>query len=68
MSLMGCFNYPNGLFEIQVKLPKNWVLMTYLFLNQARAGLWPARVWFLRIASVCESMRVCVSAPEAINN
>ena len=33
------------------------------FLNQARA-------WFLRIASVRKSMRVCVcvSAPEATNN
>ena len=35
--------------------------MTMLhFLNQARAGLRPARAWFLRIASVRESMRVCV--------
>ena len=42
------------------------------FLNQARAGRRPVRAWFLRIASVRESMRVCVcvcvSAPEAINN
>ena len=41
------------------------------FLNQARAGLWLARAWFLRIAlSTNVSMRVCVcvSAPEAINN
>ena len=28
---MGCYNYSNGLFEIQVKLPKNWVLITHLF-------------------------------------
>ena len=28
---MGCYNYSNGLFEIQVKLLKNWVLITHLF-------------------------------------
>jgi len=54
------------------------------FSNQARAGLWPARDWFLEIAfvhDVCMRVRVCVrvcvcvcvvcvcvSAPEAINN
>ena len=33
----------------------------WLFLNQARAGLRPARAWFLEIAFVREvSMRVCV--------
>ena len=46
-------------------------------LNQARAGLRPARVWFLKIdsvrivgmrACVCVCVCVCVSAPEAINN
>ena len=40
-------------------------------LNQARAGLWPARAWFLNIVSVQTSVCVfcvCVSAPEAINN
>ena len=31
-------------------------------LNQARAGLWPARAWFLRIVTVRESMRVCLRA------
>ena len=30
---MGCYNYSNGLFEIQVKLPKNWVLITHLFFS-----------------------------------
>ena len=35
---MGCYNYSNGLFEIQVKLPKNWVLITHLFL-QCRGGI-----------------------------
>ena len=31
------------------------------FLNQARAGLWPARTWFLKIDPVrIVSMRVCV--------
>ena len=43
-----------------------------LFLNQARAGLRPARAWFLEIVSVrmsvCVCVFVCVSAPEAINN
>ena len=37
-----------------------------MLLNQARAGLWPARAWFLKITSV--RMYVCVSAPEAMNN
>ena len=40
-------------------------------LNQARAGLWPACAWFLEIDPVREHLlclRVCVSAPEAINN
>ena len=32
---MGCYNYSNGLFEIQVKLPKNWVLITHLFFQCA---------------------------------
>ena len=47
---------------------------TYLLLNQARTGLWPAHTWFLRIASVCECLYACVclcacvSATEAINN
>ena len=38
---MGYFNYPNGLFEIQVKLPKNWVLITHMFFqcNQNNAGI-----------------------------
>ena len=50
--------------------------MKYLylkFLNQARAGRRPARAWFLkidpvRIVCMCVCLRVCVSAPEAINN
>ena len=29
-------------------------------LNQARAGLWPARAWFLEIVSVRTSVCVCV--------
>ena len=41
------------------------------FLNQARAGLWPARAWFPNIdpvrTSVCVCVCVCVR-PEAINN
>ena len=32
------------------------------FLNQAHAGLWLARAWFLRIASVCECLYACVLA------
>ena len=40
-----------------------------VFLNQARAGLRPARAWFLEIAFVREvGVCVCVSAPEGINN
>ena len=31
-----------------------------IFLNQARAGLRPARAWFLRIAFVRELLCVCV--------
>ena len=41
------------------------------FLKQARAGLRPARSWFLKIDPVrIVSMHVCVcvSVPEAINN
>ena len=44
-------------------------------LNQARAGLWPAQTWFLKIVPVqivgmhaCMCVCVCVSTPEAINN
>ena len=38
------------------------------FLNQALAGLGPARAWFLEIAFVREvGVCVCVSAPKAIN-
>ena len=33
---MGCYNYSNGLFKIQVKLPKNWVLITHLFFQCTR--------------------------------
>ena len=41
----------------------------FMFLNQARAGLGPARAWFLKIDPVqIVGMRVCVSAPEAIND
>ena len=39
----------------------------YGLLNQARAGLLPARTWFLKIVSVQTSVYVCVSTPEAIN-
>ena len=43
------------------------ILITYLFLNQARTALWPARAWFLkidpvRIASMCACVCVCVRA------
>ena len=33
---------------------------TLHFLNQVHAGLWLARAWFLRIASVCELQYVCL--------
>ena len=48
----------------------NGLLEFIMFFNQARAGLWLARAWFLIIASVCEFLYacVCVSAPKAINN
>ena len=46
-----------------------------IFLNQARASLWPARAWFLKIDSVqivgmrvCVCVCVCVPAPKAIIN
>jgi len=40
-----------------------------VFLNQARAGQRLVHDWFLEIAFVHDvSMRVRVSAPEAINN
>ena len=40
-----------------------------IFLNQARAGRRLARAWFLKIDPVrIVGMRICVSAPEAINN
>ena len=41
-----------------------------LLLNQARAGLWPARAWFIEITSVrmYACVYVCVSAPLAMNN
>ena len=35
-------------------------LYKLLFLNQARAGLWPARAWFLKIDPVRTSVCVCV--------
>ena len=35
----------------------------YPFLNQARAGLWPPRAWFLRIASIRERVCVCLCLP-----
>ena len=41
------------------------------FLNQARAGRRPERTWFLKMDPVWivgMRVRVCVSAPEAINN
>ena len=42
------------------------------FLNQAHAGLWPMRAWFLKIDPVqivimCVFVCMCVSTPEAIN-
>ena len=45
----------------------------FMLLNQARAILWPAHAWFLKIDPVrIIGMRVCVcvcvSTPEAINN
>ena len=50
-------------------------LKSAIFLNQVRAGLQPARTWFLKIDPVrIVGMRVhvyacvCVSVPEAINN
>ena len=33
---------------------------TQRFLNQTRASLWPARAWFLRIATVSECLYDCV--------
>ena len=36
------------------------MLLVSLFLNQARAGLWPAHAWFHKIVSVRMSVCVCV--------
>ena len=50
------------------------VLLFIRFLNQVRASLQLAHIWFLEITfmrlSVCvlACVRMCVSAPEAINN
>ena len=49
------------------------VTQVQLFLNQARAGHKPVHAWFLkidpvRIVGMHACVRVCVSAPEAINN
>ena len=35
-------------------------MVDWIVLNQARAGLWPARTWFLRIVSVRMYACVCV--------
>ena len=35
-------------------------LSSLYLLNQARAGLWPARAWFLKIVPVRTSVCVCV--------
>ena len=47
-------------------------LIIFVFLNQARATLWPAHTWFPKFEPVwtseCVCVFVCVSAPEAINN
>ena len=60
-------NYSNELFEIQVKLPRNWVFITHLFLNQACAGLWPVHAWFLKIDPVwIVCMHVCVCPPSRL--
>ena len=56
---------------INIRLPLHFDFRKLSFLNQARAGLWPACAWFLKIDPVwIVGMRVCVcvSAPEAINN
>ena len=48
-----------------------WLDNKPVFLNQVRAGLWPAHAWFLKIdlvQIVVMCACVCVSAPEAINN
>ena len=56
-----------------VKATNKATTLLACFLNQACAGLRPARAWFLKIDPVwIVGMRVrvcvCVSAPEAINN
>ena len=50
---MDCCNYQNY---------QKIVYITHLILNQAGAGLQPARAWFLRIVSVHECLYACVFA------
>ena len=39
----------------------DWPMLASAFLNQACAGLWPVRAWFLKIDPVwIVCMRVCV--------
>ena len=66
----------NRWLTLIINNPIIYINSTYIFLNQARAGLRPARVWFLEITLVrtsvcvfvCVCVCVCVSAPEAMNN
>ena len=60
-----------------MKNPDFTILFLLLLLNQAHAGLWPARAWFFKIdpvrivgmsVSVCACVCVCVYVPKAINN
>ena len=48
-------------------MPPN-LISECLFLNQAHAGLWPARIWFLkidpvRIICMCMCVFACVCPP-----
>ena len=63
--VVGCKMFCNCDYKI--------VMRAIVFLNQASAGLQPARAWFPKIAfvrevSMCVWMCVCMSAPEAMNN
>ena len=64
---------------LSVQMPRRIDAQTYrcpgiyflwMILNQAHTSLWPARAWFLKIASVqeCLYVYVCVSTPEAMNS
>ena len=58
MSIGSCLEYCTYIYIVTYCMHIN---VNFRFLNQARAGLWLARAWFLKITSV--QMYVCVCPP-----